>query len=126
MISESERRALVKAIRTNAAAQVRRLEHGLYEVPSATQPGVTYIVCGVAMDGSDHTCTCPAGEHGRACYHIAAVRLRRVQEEAKRAYRQYRQYREEAEAASSASPGLAPLAVVPPGTGVRLAVQVAA
>lgn len=35
----------------------------------------------VSSDGMDlyattpHTCTCPAGEHGRTCYHTAAARL---------------------------------------------------
>jgi len=35
----------------------------------------------ISSDGGDvyvttpHTCTCPAGEHGRTCYHTAAARL---------------------------------------------------
>jgi hypothetical protein len=82
-LTASERKALVKAIKLNGAALVTRLEHGIYAVPSQTQPGVEYLVCGVRMDGSDLTCTCEAGQRGIPCWHRAATRLRRVQEAAK-------------------------------------------
>jgi hypothetical protein len=83
-LTASERKALVKAIKLNGAALVTRLEHGIYAVPSQTQPGVEYLVCGVRMDGSDHSCTCEAGNRGIPCWHVAAVRLARVQHEARR------------------------------------------
>lgn len=42
---------------------------GLYVVVGSN--GVDrYIV-----NAADYTCTCPAGQHGRACYHLAAVRM---------------------------------------------------
>jgi hypothetical protein len=83
-LTANEQRALHKAIELNGAALVRRLEHGVYEVPSATRNGQTHIVTGVAMDASDHACTCEAGTQGLVCWHSAAVRLARVQHEAKR------------------------------------------
>jgi hypothetical protein len=90
-LTASERKALVKAIKLNGAALVMRLEHGIYAVPSQTQPGVEYLVCGVKLDGSDHTCTCEAGNRGIPCWHVAAVRLARVQAEAKRQARKLAQ-----------------------------------
>jgi hypothetical protein len=90
-LTASERKALVKAIKLNGAALVTRLQHGIYAVPSQTQPGVEYLVCGVRMDGSDHSCTCEAGNRGIPCWHIAAVRLARVQAEAKRQARKLAQ-----------------------------------
>ena len=83
MLNTRERNALSRAVHSNGPAQVRRLSYGKYAVPSASEPGVVYIVTGTAMDGSDHRCTCVAGQHGRPCWHAAAVRLRRVQETAK-------------------------------------------
>jgi len=48
---------------------VRRLgTHGLFRVQSATDPNTYYIV-----DTVDHTCTCPAGQHGRQCWHVKAA-----------------------------------------------------
>jgi hypothetical protein len=90
-LTAAQRKALVKAIKLNGAALVTRLEHGIYAVPSQTRPGVEYLVCGVRMDGSDHTCTCEAGNRGTPCWHIAAVRLARVQAEAKRQARKLAQ-----------------------------------
>ena len=90
MLSMSERNAIRKAIRLNGAAMVQRIEYGRYLVRSATDERVTYVVAGTAMDGSDHRCDCPAGAHGRPCWHSAAVRLRRVQEEARRQWRRLR------------------------------------
>jgi hypothetical protein len=91
MRSTNEQNAMRKAMALYGAALVRRLEHGIYEVPSATRNGQTYLVCGVAMDASDHTCTCEAGTRGLRCWHVASVRLRRVQEEAKRQARRLQQ-----------------------------------
>jgi hypothetical protein len=90
-LTAAQRKALVKAIKLNGAALVTRLEHGIYAVPSQTQPGVEYLVCGVKLDGSDLTCTCEAGQRGIPCWHRAATRLRRVQEEAKRQARKLAQ-----------------------------------
>jgi hypothetical protein len=48
---------------------VRKLgSHGLYRVQSATNPLVFYVI-----DTVDNTCTCPAGAHGRDCWHRRAV-----------------------------------------------------
>ncbi len=46
-----------------------------YEIPSATEPGVTYTVT-VADDGS--TCTCTAGHYKRLCWHRKAVQTGQV------------------------------------------------
>ncbi len=81
-MSTSERKAISKAQQLGGAALVQRLRHGKYTVPSATEAGVFYTVTGVAMDASDHTCDCPAGLHGRACWHVSAVRLARIRAEA--------------------------------------------
>jgi hypothetical protein len=90
-LTAAQRKALVKAIKLNGAALVMRLEHGIYAVPSQTQPGIEYLVCGVKLDGSDHTCSCEAGNRGIPCWHVAAVRLARVQAEAKRQARKLAQ-----------------------------------
>jgi hypothetical protein len=79
-LTASERRAFAKAIAGNLAATVRRLDRGLYEVPSTTDASVTYIVCGV--QAREMTCTCVAGTHGKPCKHVCAVLLRRTQENA--------------------------------------------
>ncbi len=84
MLDPRTRTALSKAIHSNGAAQVRRVRYGVYEVPSASEAGTVYTVTGTAMDGSDHRCTCKAGQAGRPCWHVAAVRLARVQHEARR------------------------------------------
>jgi len=82
MLNTSERNAISKAQQMGGAAVVRRISHGVYQVPSATEADAYYTVTGTAMDASDHTCDCPAGKHGRACWHIAAVRLARIRAEA--------------------------------------------
>jgi hypothetical protein len=50
--------------------RIQHLGHGLYRVQSASQPDTAYIV-----DSQDNpmTCTCPAGAHGRRCWHVAKV-----------------------------------------------------
>ena len=108
-LSARERTALTTAIHRNEAAQVQRLAYGRYEVPSATEAGTVYVVTGTALDGSDHRCTCAAGQHGQPCHHVAAVRLRRVQEEAQRQARHLAQ-REPGAASSSARAILEPSA----------------
>ncbi len=82
MMTDSERKAISKAQALGGAALVQRLRHGKYRVPSATEAGVFYTVTGTAMDASDHRCDCPAGLHGRACWHVSAVRLARIRAEA--------------------------------------------
>jgi hypothetical protein len=79
-LTDAEKRAFGKAIVGNLAATVRRLEHGLYEIPSTSAEGETYFVCGV--QAREMTCSCPAGAHGRICKHVCAVILRRTQENA--------------------------------------------
>jgi|GEM_PF-1549338 len=82
MISSNERNAISKAQAMGGPAVVRRISHGVHQVPSATEADAYYTVTGRAMDASDHTCDCPAGQHGRVCWHIAAVRLARLRAEA--------------------------------------------
>jgi hypothetical protein len=79
-LTDAQRNAFAKAIAGNLAATVRRLDRGLYEVPSQTDASVTYIVSGV--QACEMTCTCVAGTHGKPCKHVAAVLLRRTQETA--------------------------------------------
>jgi hypothetical protein len=88
-LSPTERRAFAKAIAGNLAATVRRLDRGLYEVPSTSDASVTYIVCGV--QAREMTCTCVAGQRHLFCKHVAAVLLRRTQETAKRQARKLAQ-----------------------------------
>jgi hypothetical protein len=79
-LTAAQRKAFARAIAGNLAAMVRRLDRGLYEVPSTSDASVTYIVCGV--QAREMTCTCVAGTHGKPCKHVAAVLLRRTQETA--------------------------------------------
>ena len=102
MLNTSERNAISKAQQMGGAAVVRRISHGVYQVPSATEADAFYTVTGTAMDASDHTCDCPAGLHGRACWHIAAVRLARVRAEA---LKQAKRLAERQPAAVAALPG---------------------
>jgi uncharacterized Zn finger protein len=88
-LTASERNAFAKAVAGNLAATVRRLDRGLYEVPSTSDGSVTYIVSGV--QAREMTCTCVAGAHGKPCKHVCAVLLRRTQEEAKRQARKFAQ-----------------------------------
>lgn len=81
MLSQRERNAFHKAIEGNLAVTVRRLDLGIYEVPSTSTEGETYLVCGTKL--GEMTCTCPAGQQGHPCKHVAAVVLRRTQETAK-------------------------------------------
>lgn len=80
-------KAVAKANRLNGAARVVRVRHGVYRVPSATQPDVVYTVTGDGRFVTDYACTCPAGRSGIPCWHAAAVRLRKTQEEAKADWR---------------------------------------
>jgi len=102
MLNTSERNAIGKAQAMGGAAVVRRISRGEYQVPSATEADAFYTVTGTAMDASDHTCDCPAGMHGRACWHIAAVRLARVRAEA---LKQAKRLAERQPAAVAALPG---------------------
>jgi hypothetical protein len=88
-LTAAQRNAFAKAIAGNLAATVRRLDRGLYEVPSTSDASVTYIVCGV--QAREMTCTCVAGQHGKPCKHVCAVLLRRTQEDALRQARRLSQ-----------------------------------
>jgi hypothetical protein len=79
-MNTSTTKAFARAIAGNLAATVRRLDRGLYEVPSTSDASVTYIVSGV--QAREMTCTCVAGQRRRFCKHVAAVLLRRTQETA--------------------------------------------
>jgi hypothetical protein len=88
-LTAAQRNAFAKAIAGNLAATVRRLDRGLYEVPSTSDASVTYIVCGV--QAREMTCTCVAGQRRLFCKHIAAVLLRRTQETAMAQARKFAQ-----------------------------------
>jgi hypothetical protein len=88
-LTASERKAFARAIAGDLAATVRRLDRGLYEVPSTSDASVTYIVSGV--QAREMTCSCPAGQHDHICKHICAVLLRRTQEDALRQARRLAQ-----------------------------------
>ena len=68
-------KAIQKALEVDGAAKVERVEYGTYLVPSASS-GETYVV--TATDG-EYACTCIAGQHGRACWHKAAVLIAKVE-----------------------------------------------
>jgi hypothetical protein len=76
MIGTSERNAISKAIELNGAATVRRVRFGTYTVPSAS----TADVYTVTVTGTDYQCDCPAGMHGRACWHKAAVLIAKTEQ----------------------------------------------
>jgi len=61
--------AITKAVALGTAATVQRVRFGLYRVPSSDGTR-TYRVTVV---GSRYSCECPAGQHGKACVHAAAV-----------------------------------------------------
>lgn len=88
-LTAAQRKAFARAIAGNLAATVRRLDRGLYEVPSTSDASVTYIVCGV--QAREMTCTCVAGQRRRFCKHIAGVLLRKTQENALRQARKLSQ-----------------------------------
>jgi hypothetical protein len=74
-ISKAEAVAMTKG--KTLAAQVERLRHGLYTVPSQSEPGVRWTVVDT---GTGLQCTCTAGMLNRPCAHAAAVVVRRQQE----------------------------------------------
>ena len=86
-LGDVQGKAIAKANRLNGAARVIRVRYGVYQVPSATQPDVLYTVTGDGLFVIDYACTCPAGQNGIPCWHAAAVRLRRTQEQAKANWR---------------------------------------
>jgi hypothetical protein len=67
--------AVKKAVEMGLAAEVRRMAHGHYLVPSVTKGNVTYVVTG---KGQTLDCTCEAGDHLPYCVHRAAVAIRRL------------------------------------------------
>lgn len=99
-LGDAQTRAIWKAIRSNGAALVERERHGVYRVPSATRAGVTYTVTGNGPFVGDYTCTCPSGSLRAPCWHAAAVRLRKTQEDALAQWRAIR----DREAAATAFP----------------------
>lgn len=42
-------------------------------IPSRTVPGAAYTV--TLHDSGAASCSCPAGQHGRPCWHVKAVKL---------------------------------------------------
>jgi hypothetical protein len=54
--------------RASYKPSIRSLGHGFYRVQSASDVNRYYVI-----DATDNTCTCPAGEHGRQCWHVRQV-----------------------------------------------------
>jgi hypothetical protein len=61
---------MTKAVTLIADGSIRHRIHKLYFVRSS-RGDATYEV-----DAATGGCTCPAGRHGRRCYHAAAARIR--------------------------------------------------
>ena len=101
MLNTNERNALSKALHLNGAALVQRLEAGRYLVPSATDADTTYVVTGTGLRASELSCTCEGASFGRACWHRAAVQLRKTQENAKAQARKLAQRQQPAAAATA-------------------------
>lgn len=85
MTGDARERAAVKRAQTlRTPDAVRRLRLGVYVVPSASDARVLYTVTGVGPRLFQYRCSCPAGDHGHVCHHVAGVALRRVREQALR------------------------------------------
>ena len=76
MLNTRERNALSRAIEANLAAQVERVQYGVYRVPSTSEAGVVYTV---RQAERGWTCDCPAGQSGYPCKHKAAVLIRKTE-----------------------------------------------
>ena len=74
-LNKNERNAVAKAVELNGAAQVERVQYGVYRVPSAASDA-SYLV---TVHGTEYVCDCTAGQHGRACWHKAAVLIAKVE-----------------------------------------------
>ena len=68
-------KAIHKAVEVGGAAKVQRVQYGAYRVPSASSDA-TYLV---TVHGAEYVCDCTAGQHGRACWHKAAVLIAKVE-----------------------------------------------
>ncbi len=66
----AQRNALAKALALGGSRVVKRLRYGTYKIASASQVGGVRTV---HQEENGLTCDCPAGEHNRACWHVAAV-----------------------------------------------------
>lgn len=75
-ITETEARAITKALLLGGAAAVRRLRYGVYGVASASRPGVAHLV---TVETGAYRCDCEAGRHERACWHRAAVYVAKIE-----------------------------------------------
>src|SRR5688500_10277776 len=75
MLNPSERNAVAKAVELNGAAKVERVQYGIYRAPSASSDR-SYLV---TVHGTGYVCDCTAGQHGRACWHAAAVLIAKVE-----------------------------------------------
>ena len=48
--------------------------HGAYHLPSRSEPGTTRTVAWQeTQTGWQRSCDCPAGRHGRRCWHLTAA-----------------------------------------------------
>jgi len=52
--------------------RITRVGSGFYSVASRTEANVSYAV--LLHDMGTSACTCPAGLHGRPCWHVSAAR----------------------------------------------------
>lgn len=58
---------MTKAVEVVELAAIVRTARAAFQVVSSNGHDV-YLI-----DQTAHTCSCPAGEHGRICYHLAAA-----------------------------------------------------
>ena len=79
MLDSRQRNAISRALETNGADSVQRIEYGVYLVPSHSREGVTHVVTGKRVDGADLACDCEAGTFGKPCHHAAAVMIAKVE-----------------------------------------------
>ena len=107
-LSTGEHNAYAKAIRLSGADLVQRVEFGLYVVVSATRD-TTHTVTGT----TDLRCDCEAATFGRACWHVAAVKLARAKRAAAR------RLRSGDAITPTAAPVVAPAAAMLPGETIR-------
>ena len=61
--------AITKAVALGTAATVQRVRFGHYLVGSSDGTRIYRVT----VVGSRYSCECPAGQHGQACVHSAAI-----------------------------------------------------
>jgi len=75
MLDPRQANAIQKAVELGTAANVERVQYGVYRVPSASSKR-TYLV---TVHGAEYVCDCTAGQHGKPCHHTAAVLIAKTE-----------------------------------------------